>query len=331
MKTIGDEQIKAYFLGKLPEPEAESIEIECASSAESAGQAQDVERELTDDYLRGNLSAEDVRLFEENYLVTEARHRKLHVAKGLWKIANETTPLIRPVIDASPDSFWHGLFGRRRVFQLACGGLVLLAVFCAAVYWLNSAGGKNEVAGVEEANPPSKNENPPVRVPDGQIAQNSDAENQNPESVASNSSVQNKLPDREFESTSKNPPEAEAVTAPKNIRTNKSGKPALAMVVKLVPGSLRDEGEQFVEIPANVKNLNILLSPAGEPNNYKIYRAVLKTPEDGVVFTSPNLKSLSFTISAEQLENRTYIISLEGQNPQNEFESIADYTFRVRR
>jgi hypothetical protein len=43
------------------------------------------------------------------------------------------------------------------------------------------------------------------------------------------------------------------------------------------------------------------------------------------------LKALSFKIAAEKLENRTYIISLEGKNNQNEFEPIADYVFRVRR
>jgi len=57
----------------------------------------------------------------------------------------------------------------------------------------------------------------------------------------------------------------------------------------------------------------------------------VKTAENETVLTASNLKSLSFKIGAEKLQNRTYIISLEGKNKQNEYESIADYTLRVRR
>jgi hypothetical protein len=57
----------------------------------------------------------------------------------------------------------------------------------------------------------------------------------------------------------------------------------------------------------------------------------MKTAENDTVFTASNLKSLSFKIGANDLKERTYIISLEGKNKQNEFESIADYTLRVRR
>jgi len=49
------------------------------------------------------------------------------------------------------------------------------------------------------------------------------------------------------------------------------------------------------------------------------------------VFTSPNLKSLNFILPAKKLENRTYIIFLEGQNAQNPAESVTEYSFRVRR
>jgi hypothetical protein len=332
MKSISDEQLKAYFLGRLPEPEAETLEIECASDAELTAQAQDVERELTDDYLRGNLSAADIRLYESNYLITEARHKKLQVAAQLWKIANEPTPpLIYPVAStASPSSFWPTLFGQRRVFQLAFGGLFLLLAFGAVAFYLLPANVNNrEVAEVEDPLEPPKPENPTVQSPADNTVQDAPAENQLPKSVPANPSIQNKEPEKETHAPSKNSPEVKAAATPK---TSELKRAAMAMTVKLMPGSVRGEGdEQAFTIAPNVKNLNLLLSPAGEPNNYKIYRAVVKTPENNPVFTSPSLKSLSFTIPAEKLENRTYIIFLEGRNAENEFESIGEYTFRVRR
>ncbi len=133
MKNISDEQLRAYFLGKLPEPESEIFEIECASNAQSTEQAQVVEGELTDDYLRGNLSAADASLFETNYLITAARREKLSVAKGLWKIASEPKANPAAVAAVSEESFWQAFFGKRKAFQFAFGGLLALLVFVAAV------------------------------------------------------------------------------------------------------------------------------------------------------------------------------------------------------
>jgi len=330
MKSISDEQLRAYFLGKLPESEAELLEIECVSTAELTEQAQVVEGELADAFLRGNLSAADASLFETNYLITEARREKLRVAEGLWRIANKPKTKTAFASASIPaNSFWQTLFGKRKAFQFAFGGLFLFLVFgAAAFYLLTLKVDKTDVAEVKDANQPVKNEAPAVQNPDNQIIQNPRTENENPKAVATNPVIQTKEPAPEAVLPQKNQPVVKSVPAPKNVEPNKT---ALAMVVKLLPGSLRDDGEQYITIAPGVKNLNLLLSPSGAPNSYKIFRAVVKTPEDGTIFTSPNLKALSFTLPVEKLENRTYIISLEGQNPQSEFESIDDYTFRVRR
>jgi hypothetical protein len=328
MKTLSDETIKAYFLGKLAEPEAEILEIECASNAELSERAQTLERELADEYLRGNLSAGDARLFETNYLITEARRRKLFVAQGLHRIAGETIVPVRESVPASQNSFWQTFFGKKRGLQLAFGAFVLLLAFGAiALFSLRSSVGKIEVAEVKETGS-TPTENPSVENPVNPTAPKPDAENRDSNPVSTKPIVQTKETDKDLSSPRKKTSEAKTASIPKNVGII---KPALLLMVKLLPGSLRDEGEQFVTLAPDVKNLTLLLSPAGEPNNYKTYRAVVMTPENGVIFTSPDLKALSFTIAARMLENRTYIISLEGKNRLGEFESIADYTFRIRR
>src|SRR5215203_5251113 len=125
MKNISDAQLKQYFLGTLPGTEAETLEIECAESAEIYARAQAVEQDLTDDYLRGNLSAAERRCFETNYLITEARHNRLQAAAHLWKIADEQAPPVSPVASVPSSPVWQTLFGKRRVFQFAFGGAVL--------------------------------------------------------------------------------------------------------------------------------------------------------------------------------------------------------------
>ena len=85
MKTLNEAQLKSYFLGELPAPEAELLEEQCAMSAELTEQAQIVERELIDDYLRGFMPEPQARSFEKNYLITEKRLEILRLAEGLWE------------------------------------------------------------------------------------------------------------------------------------------------------------------------------------------------------------------------------------------------------
>ena len=332
MKNISDEKLRAYFLGKLPEPEAESLEIECATEAEIFEQAQTVERELTDDFLRGNLSAAERRLFETNYLITESRQKNLQIAGQLWKIAAEqrVQPVLAGASNASPTSFWQKIFGRRHAFQFAFGGLLFLLAFLGVAFYLLTLNvNKTEVAEVKDPIQSAKPVTPEIKTPDNLPVQDLTPEGQKPPPVSPDRNIQSKKPPKGVNIPPNDLPETKVASPTKVIEPV---KPALLMTVKLLPGSLRAEGvEQSVVIAPTVKNLYLLLSPAGEPNNYKLYRVTVKTAENETVLTASNLKSLSFKIGAEKLQNRTYIISLEGKNKQNEYESIADYTLRVRR
>jgi hypothetical protein len=325
VKTMSDEQIKAYFLGKLSEPEAEIFEIECASDAQLTEQAQMVERELIDDYLRANLPAPDRGLFQTNYLITGARHDKLQNAAHLWKIAEESAA---PVERAAPSPFWQTLFVRNRAFQLSLVCLLLLFALCAVAFYRQTLSvDKMQVAEVRDTNQVPETEDPPVQTSGNQTIENPPADNPIQKSVSRDTTAQNKEREKVSNSPAKNQPEIKTISAPKIVKPATTN---LATFV-LLAGSLRSEGEQTVVIAPNVQTLNLLLSPSGVANNYKIYRAVVKTANEETIFTSPNLNALSFKIPADKLQNRTYIISLEGWNSKQEFDSIADYTIRVRR
>jgi hypothetical protein len=326
MKSFSDKQLKAYFLGKLPLEETENLEEKCAASEELTGQAQTVERELIDDYLRGNLSATDAELFEKNYPQTEARQHRFRAAKILWKVAaaaQKQSDAPPAQIPAKP--LWKTAFSNLNGFWLAFGSLVLLLIFGAiALYMPYSAVNRNDVAEIKDETQPPK-ENPAVQNSDNQTTENRTVEN--PKAVQTNPVIQNKDDDKNPNIAEKNPAETKTVSSPKVPKQNKSDFAAFV----LVSGTLRDEGEQSIKIAPDVKNVNLLLSPSATPDNYKIRRAVVKTAEGDTIFTSPNLKALSFKISADKLEQRTYIVFLEGQNARGEFESISEYVFRVRR
>lgn len=319
MKPVNNEQLRAYFLGKLPETEAENLVMEYAAGAELIEEAQMIEMELADDYLRGNLSLADSNLFKTNYLINEARRKKLDIARGLWAIAGEQKAQTA-VASASSASGWQMLFGKRHRFQLVFSCLFLLLVGGGIFYYVATLNvTKNDVAEVQDVNYPPKIENPTVK--------NLDANNQDLKTSPANSAVPNNSADKNSTLPPKPPFEVKPVSTPKNIRQNAPGFAVFA----LLPGTLRDEGEQFITIAPNVKNVKLQLNLPAEATKYQTYRAVLKTADGDEVFTSPNSKSLSLAISAEKLENRTYVIWLEGQNAQRVFESVTEYTFRVRR
>ncbi|MEP6902474.1 MAG: hypothetical protein ABJA66_12035 [Actinomycetota bacterium] len=324
MKPLSEEQHRAYFLGELPAAEAENFEENCAAHADLTEQAQMIERELADDYLRGNLSPAEVHLFETNYLITEARRKKLLVAEGLWKIAGEQKAEENLAAAASPNSFWQTIFGKRKRFQLAFTCLILLLVFGSIAFYLLPLNvGKDEVAEVRIANQPT----PKI---ENSVIQNDEPSNQNPKAGAANSVIQNKEANKKLTLPQKTQPEVKTISTPKISEQRLPKAPSFATFL-LFSGTLRDEGEQFITIAPNIKSVNLLLNLPAEAGEYKIYRVFLKTADGDTIYTSPNLKSLSFSFPAEKLENRTYLIYLEGQNPPSDFESISEYTFHVRR
>ena len=98
-----------------------------------------------------------------------------------------------------------------------------------------------------------------------------------------------------------------------------------------MPGTLRSEGEQFIKVSPKTDKINLRLTLPKDAAQYQTYRAILKTADGDTVFTEPNLKSLNLALAAGKLRNQTYMVFLEGQNAQNPAESVAEYTFRIRR
>jgi anti-sigma factor RsiW len=318
MKTFSDEQIKAYFLGKLSVPEAEVFEEDAAQSAELTEYAQLVERELTDDFLRGALTAEEARLFEESYLVTEARRRRFRTAKILWQTAGKQSSAVAA---GTRKNFWQSLFGGPRIFQFAAGGLLLLLVFAAVFYYFSKKSvSRNEIAEIKVAEPRVKIEDP--------VAPASSAEDQNQNAQVASPAVRDS---REINKNTSFAPKSQTEPKPAESPQNTPQSSTSLAVFTLFAGTLRDEGEQFISLLQETKKVGLRLKLPEDAGKYQIYRILLKPVEGDTIFSAQNLRSLNFTIPAEKLENRTYVVFLEGKNAENVFESIAEYSFRVRR
>jgi hypothetical protein len=239
MKSFSDKQLKAYFLGKLPLEEAENLEENCAASEALTEQAQTIERELIDDYLRGNLSVADAGLFEKNYPQTEARQHRFRAAKILWKVAAAAQKQSdAPPAQIPAKTLWKTAFSNLNGFRFAFGSLVLLLIFGAiALYLPFSAVNRNDVAEIKDETQPPK-ENPAIQNSDNQTTENRTVEN--PKAVQTNPVVQNKDDDKNPNIAQKKTAETKTVSSPKVPKQNKSDFAAFV----LVSGTLRDEGEK---------------------------------------------------------------------------------------
>jgi hypothetical protein len=131
-----DERIFSYLLRELSEEESERFEEEGFPREDWPEEVRLAEDDLVDAYLHGELTPEQRRHFEKNYLTTEARLKRVAMAAALIRHVNPTPSPVpaRPVWIKSFIAFWGGQGWAARA-GLAVG---LVAVVVVAVWLVRS-------------------------------------------------------------------------------------------------------------------------------------------------------------------------------------------------
>ena len=80
---FADETIRRFLLGDLDAAERSNFEEQFLVDDELAARVRLVEFDLTDKYAFSRLSAADQKLFEQTFLLTTERKRKLNVSSAL--------------------------------------------------------------------------------------------------------------------------------------------------------------------------------------------------------------------------------------------------------
>ena len=91
MSTSHDEQdpIRLYLLGNLDERGKDAFEQRLFADDEFLEEVMAAEDQLIDDFLTGDLTPDEVAMFEKNFLVTEERRQKLRLGKTLRTYAKQ--------------------------------------------------------------------------------------------------------------------------------------------------------------------------------------------------------------------------------------------------
>jgi hypothetical protein len=127
-----------YLLGDLSQFDRERLEKECLADDELLEELHAVENDLMDSYVRGDLSANRQRQFEEKFLNSPERCERLEVAKLLMDPAVRARVATIPTqSQKKPGRGWGVWSGTPRLqFAFGCGLVVALtAVILAVQNW----------------------------------------------------------------------------------------------------------------------------------------------------------------------------------------------------
>jgi len=253
----------------------------------------EVEDDLVDDHLLGELNPADTALFEKSLKRSVRWQDKVALAESLTRYAT-----IHSVGTAgSRDRFWRWVseFFRRRTFVFAMAGIALGIVGATLVVYNARLRGLRTPTATAKVVPP-----PPIlgRQDSGQVPVDS---NKQPTAAPKKPA----MPVLAFLLTS----ELTRSTGKSNVLKIPTGQFLLAL--RMEPGN-----EPFSSYEAT------LSTPGSTPIAHQ---------EDIKLDRRGDLKEVVFTIQSRRLVPGTYILSLAGKYPDGKKEDIDDYTFQVAR
>ncbi len=82
-RAMSDQLLKRYLLGELPIEEQRWLEEVFFSDAEAFARLSDIEDDLIDDYVCGDLSRQQRERFEKHFLISPERRERVALAKAL--------------------------------------------------------------------------------------------------------------------------------------------------------------------------------------------------------------------------------------------------------
>lgn len=129
-----DDKIKKYLLGQLTGEEREEFERRLFADDELFEQLQTAEEDLVDDYLTGDLSENEVALFQKNFLVGSKREREVRIGKAWRNFAAVHAGEKQSMPVPAPASKWRQFFSSFTLKTAASMGVVLIVA--SASYWI---------------------------------------------------------------------------------------------------------------------------------------------------------------------------------------------------
>lgn len=281
------------------------------------------EDELIDDYLRGKLTAAEVRQFGDYFLASPQHRRDLEFAETLL-----SSLAAEPASDSAPEGTggranppWFqsltAAFGfRSPTVGFALAASLLLLILSGVWFATRTPRPPAEVARAPENQP-----TPSLPVPT------------RPDPLVGNRPPEETTPPVGDNRPAEAPRNQNAPRAPGNTRTSPP-----VFTVALALGALRDAGGlKKVSIPPQAKTVRLRLALAPEADEFKSFRADLKTDAGATLLSTEALRAggtkggrtASLVVPADLLGRGDYEVVLGGRTPEGSWETLGRYNLRV--
>ena len=305
-----NQKLRKYLTGDLPEPEALKIEIEFLSNDEAFERLNEIENDLIDEYVRGELTASERSLFEKNYLTTPLHRQRVLLSQNLLRAALAERVHDKKIIAATSTSWFSDLFSSLKIRQLVWAFAVILITILGTWFLLRpqpSTVINPEIAKVE-ATPQATLSQAATPIPE-----------------PSKSESQNSKPNTPKPET-RNLPPVFLLNGAFDINQTRGTRST---------GTPNSKKAQTLTIEKGVEKLTLQMSLEGE--RYAKYQSEIRAVDTSKAFTittktpPKSAKNISLTIPAARLATADYILTLSGVTATGEVEEINQYPFRVTR
>ena len=313
--------MRRYLLGELSESEQSALEEKYFTDPQIFNEILEIESELVDGYVRGQL-ANDVReRFEQSYMANPARSERVKFAAALAARLDQTRqPVTSRGRATLPGSWWQSLLaslrGQSPTLKFAMALVTLLVVLGGVWVFVESRRRQqSELARTQAAQ---------------------EAEQRRERELTQPPADQRKQAEDLAVERKSEGPSPEQMTQPTPTISSAPRSVSLALTFGGVRGGDNSKIPTLV-IPPDATQARLLLNL--KDNNYPSYHASLRTIAGVEIFSQRSVKpgraktgaSFVFTVPAQKLAAGDYVLTLRGNNPDGEVDDLSKSLFRIEK
>ena len=320
-----DARLTRYLLGAVSETERENIEAEYLTDVDVFEQILIAEDDLVDAYARGELSDQERRQFEKNFLTSARGRERIHFSQALAGAVADARPVAERVKPSPSPSFfaalWAGLTTKVRVAGVAFAGLSVMAFSWLVVEHMRM---RAELQGLRAEQ---------VRLTEQskELQRIADAERARREELAA------QVGRKESERAPEPVPTEQASNLPPGL-VQRPPKDLIAFNIS--PGGVRGSGGTNLALPRSAKFIQLNLN-FERPSLNQEYSAAIETADGKTVWRKesfgfrPKVTALDRVrlpaIPGTTLPPGDYVLFLSGKQADGNFAPVANYSFRISR
>lgn len=327
--TINEQLVRRYLLGVLPRRERERVEVGLLTddryNKALTSLEEEVEDDLIDEYLDGELTGSERENFERVFLNTPERAHKLKVIKDLkvQAAAPAEAPVSKIVKTRPSYGSWIPAISifQNPLFGLSAASALTLALVCCVWLWVRS---NNLEAQLRQARA--------QQPPDSTLQERVEQLIRNNEELKARLEQEEKLASSKQQETPGVVPPAQTPTPDRRVfaATLTLSPSVRSTANKNIPTLTLYRGITEARLVLNIERVN--------PTDYKRFRAMVQRDSGTEVWRNDNLKlqprgnnaRAVLNIPIENLtEEGQYVGALDGITSDEQTEPLGLYVFRV--